>query len=142
MAMTGLETFDRSLHITHVWLDEIMETMGPDRQVAWHVLGGVLRSLRDRLTPDLAAHLGAQLPLVVRGAYYDHYQPSKMPEKIRSWDEFQSKLEEELSGTRPVDVSDAFRTVCRVLDRHVEANQAEKVWEALPEDIRRVAEPN
>lgn len=142
MSTTGLEVIDRSLHITHTWLDEIMETLGPDKQVAWHVLGGVLRSLRDRLQPDLAAHLGAQLPLIIRGAFYDHYQPSKMPEKIRSWDEFQEKLEAELSWTRPINVRDAFRTVCRTLDRHIEANQAEKVWEALPEEIRRVAEPD
>lgn len=142
MATTGLEVIDRSLHTTHVWLDEIMEALGPDRQFAWHVLGSVLRCLRDRMTPELAAHLGAQLPLVVRGAYYDRYQPSKMPEKIRSLDEFLEKLADDLSWTRPVDVRDAFRAVCRVLDKHIEPNQADKVWEALPEEIRRVAKPN
>lgn len=140
MATTGLEVVDKSLQTTHIWLDEIMEVLGPDRQVAWHVLGAVLRSLRDRLTPELAAHLGAQLPLMIRGAYYDQYQPSKMPEKMRSVEEFQEKLQEELSGTRPVNVNDAFRTVCQVLDRHIEAHQAEKVWQALPEQIRRLAE--
>ena len=37
MASTGLEVFDRTLHITHIWLDEIMAEIGPDRQRAWHV---------------------------------------------------------------------------------------------------------
>jgi hypothetical protein len=56
---------------TNTWLDELMAEIGPDRQVAWHVLGVVLRTLRDRIPLGLAAHLGEQLPLLVRGSYYD-----------------------------------------------------------------------
>lgn len=141
MASTGLDVIDRTLHTTNAWLDEIMESLGPDRQFAWHVLGGVLRCLRDRLSPELAANLGAQLPLLVRGAYYDRYQPARMPEKIRSSDAFLEKISKELSWTRPIDVRDALRAVCRVLDKHVEPSQTEKVWEVLPEEIRRIAQP-
>lgn len=84
MSATGLEVFDKSIQTTNIWLDEIMKDLGPDRQLAWHLLGAVLRTMRDQLPPDLAAHLGAQLPLVVRGAYYDQYQPSASPEKTRT----------------------------------------------------------
>jgi uncharacterized protein (DUF2267 family) len=52
------------------------------------VLGAVLRGVRDRIPLDLAAHLGAQLPLLVRGAYYDQFRPSELPDKSRSLDEF------------------------------------------------------
>ena len=69
MSTTGLEVFDKTVQTTNIWLDEIMERMGPDRHVAWHILGAVLRTLRDRLPLDDAAHLGAQLPLLVRGLY-------------------------------------------------------------------------
>ena len=34
---------------------EICEDLGPDRQVAWHALGSVLRTIRDRLPVELAA---------------------------------------------------------------------------------------
>ena len=50
MAATGLDVFDKTLQTTNIWLDEIMEVIGPDRQVAWHTLGAVLRPLRDRLS--------------------------------------------------------------------------------------------
>ncbi|MFL5268204.1 MAG: DUF2267 domain-containing protein [Stellaceae bacterium] len=63
MSATGLEAFDKTLQTTNVWLDEIVKELGPDRQVAWHGLGAVLRALRDRLPVDEAAHLGAQLPV-------------------------------------------------------------------------------
>jgi uncharacterized protein (DUF2267 family) len=92
------------------------------------------------MEPDLAAHLGSQLPILVRGVYYDQYQPSKTPEKLRSLDEFLAKIEAELEFTRPVDSQDAFRVVSKVLAHHVEEGQMLKVWESLPGEIRRVAE--
>jgi uncharacterized protein (DUF2267 family) len=62
MSATGVNVFDKTLQTTNIWLDEIMEELGLDRQLAWHILGAVLRALRDRLPADLAAHLSAQLP--------------------------------------------------------------------------------
>ncbi|SJM29889.1 DUF2267 domain-containing protein [Mesorhizobium delmotii] len=140
MSATGLDVFDKTLQTTNIWLDEIMAEMGPDRQIAWHVLGAVLHALRDRMQPDLAAHLGSQLPILVRGAYYDQYRPSKTPEKLRSLDEFLAKIKAELEFTRPVDSKDAFRVVSKVLAHHVGEGQMIKVWDSLPAEIRRVAE--
>jgi uncharacterized protein (DUF2267 family) len=55
MAATDLDVFDKTLQTTNIWLDELMDVIGPDRQVAWHTLGAVLRTLRDRLTLGLAS---------------------------------------------------------------------------------------
>src|SRR3954468_19147326 len=88
MSATGLEVFDRTLQITNTWLDEMMATLPRDRKLAWHVLGTVLRTIRDRVPANLAAHLGAQLPLLVRGTYYDQWRPSETPKAWRSADEF------------------------------------------------------
>lgn len=139
MSATGLEVFDKSIQTTNIWLDEIMEDMGPDRQLAWHLLGAVLRTMRDRLPSDLAAHLGAQLPLVVRGAYYDQYQPSALPQKSRSLDAFLGRIADELKFSRPINTQEALQVVCSVLARHVDDGQIAKVWEALPQEIRQVA---
>lgn len=84
MSTTGLDVFDKTLQITNTWLDEIMAELGPDRQVAWHVLNAVLRTLRDRLPIDLSAHLASQLPVLVRGTYYEQWQPGHQPDKARS----------------------------------------------------------
>jgi len=73
MSSTGLDVFDKTLQTTHIWLDELMLVIGPDRQVALHVLGAVLRAIRDRVPLGLAVHLGSQLPLLVRGVYYDQW---------------------------------------------------------------------
>ena len=138
MSASGLDVFDKTLQTTHIWLEALMrdEAIGPDRQIAWHVLGAVLRAVRDRIPLDLAAHLGAQLPLLVRGAYYDQFRPAHQPERLRSLDQFLERIGAELAMTRPVNVRDATRAVFQVLSRHVDEGQIEKVRQALPEEIR------
>jgi len=136
MATTGLDVFDKTLHTTNTWLDQLMADVGPDRQTAWHVLGAVLRTLRDRLPVGLAAHLGAQLPLLVRGLYYDQWRPSEQPLKLRSQEEFLAHVSRGLDGARPVDVNAATQSVFCVLNHNVDPDQVENVREALPEQIR------
>ena len=138
MSNTGLEVFDKTVQLTNTWLGEIMERLGPDRQLAWHVLGAVLRTVRDRLPLGLAAHLGAQLPLLVRGTYYDQWQPNQDPQKWRSEEEFLSLVSEKLRNVRPVSPVEAARAVFMVLNHHIEPAQAGHVRDALPEEVRRI----
>src|SRR5688572_32688492 len=82
MSESGLPVFDKTLQTTHIWLGEIMEELGPDRALAWKALSVVLRELRDRMQIGLAAHLGSELPLLVRGAYFDQYTPARQPTDV------------------------------------------------------------
>src|SRR5947208_14396025 len=102
MSATGLDVFDKTLQTTNIWLDEIMAELGPQRQFAWHVLGAVLHALRDRLQVGLAVHLGAQLPLLVRGLYYDQWHPSDQMLKQRSAQQVLAPVSPRLAGIRPV----------------------------------------
>jgi uncharacterized protein (DUF2267 family) len=136
MSATGLDVFDKTLQTTNIWLDEVMADIGPDRKVAWHVLGAVLRALRDRVPGPLAAHLGAQLPLLVRGAYYEGYHPKAELPTVRDGDAFLARVGESLSDTRPVDVHDAVRAVFDVLSAHLPRGQCAKVRDALPGELK------
>jgi uncharacterized protein (DUF2267 family) len=136
MSSTGLEVLDKSIQTTHIWLKEIMADHGNDRQVAWHILGAVLRALRDRLPADLAAHLGAELPLVVRGLYYDQYKPSEQPDVTRTLDAFLDRVQEGLKMIRPVNPEQAVRSVFKVIVHHVDLGQSAKVRDALPKEVQ------
>ena len=138
MSATGLDVFDKTLQITNTWLGEIMDDPGPDRQTAWRALGAVLRAVRDRIPLDLAAHLGAELPLLVRGLYYDQWRPAAQPERYRSLDEFLRVVVDGLGAIRPVNPRDAARSVFNVLNRHLPEGQVRKVREALPEEVRAI----
>jgi uncharacterized protein (DUF2267 family) len=126
MSATGLEVFDRTLQTTHIWLDEIIEDLHTDRQTAWHVLGAVMRSLRDRLPPGLSAHLSAELPLLIRGCYFDQWRPGAENLKMRSLAEFLERVSDGLRDTKPIGSLDAVRTVFAVLERHLDRGQQRK----------------
>ena len=136
MSATGLDVFDKTLQTTNIWLNEIMDRIGPDRQVAWKVLSTVLHKLRDRLPVELAAHVGAQLPLLVRGVYYDQFEPARLAVGCRTPEEFTAEVAEWLSDIRPVDPDEAIAAVFDVLNRHLSEGQVAKLRGALPKGLR------
>lgn len=138
MSATGLEVFDDTIQKTHIFLKEIMEETGPDRRRAYDILRAVLHTLRDRLTVDQAAHLGAQLPMLVRGLYYEGWRPARTPEKLRSSDAFLQKVGEQLQFVPPINVEQAARSVFRVLTDHVSPGEVRQVRDNLPAHIRKL----
>jgi uncharacterized protein (DUF2267 family) len=142
VSSTGLEVFDETLHKTNAWLKEIAKALGLDRHGAYQVLRAVLHSLRDRLTINEAAQLGDQLPMLVRGIYYEAWHPAGKPEKIRSRDEFLSKISARLAIKQAIDVESAAHAVFQVLENHVSPGEIRDVMQVLPEDIRALWPPH
>ncbi|HEX2135739.1 MAG TPA: DUF2267 domain-containing protein [Microvirga sp.] len=136
MSATGLDVFDKTLQSTHTWLNEIGEVIGPDKQRCYHALRAVLHALRDRLTVEEASHLGAQLPILVRGIYYDGYRPAGKPVRIRSQDEFLDEVAVGFTTAPGIDARQAAIAVFRVLDRHVSPGEMQQVLQSLPMEIR------
>lgn len=141
MAQTGLESFDRTLHETHVWLRDVMDTLNTDdRHRAYRLLKAVLHALRDRLTPVEAAQFAAQLPMLVRGFYYEGWRPVSVPHSMRTRAEFLDHIAGSVDDLRrhdsDLDVEAATVGVFRVISRHVSAGEIEDMLQQLPKDIR------
>lgn len=136
MSAQGLDVFDKTLQTTHIWLNEISDQLIPDKQLSWKVLGAVLRNLRDQLPVELAAHLGAELPLLIRGVYYDQFRPASQPVREGDLEGFIARIGAELQDSRPADPRDAARAVLATLSRHIPRGQIDKVQEALPRRLR------
>jgi uncharacterized protein (DUF2267 family) len=136
MSATGLEVFDKTVQTTNIWLKEIGEQIGPDRHRCYQALRAVLFTLRDRLTPDEAAHLASQLPMLVRGIYYEGYRPAGKPDRIRSRDQFLQRIGEHLEQTRPLGADEAARAVFKILDHYLDPGEIADVKQSLPQDIR------
>lgn len=137
MSATGLKAFDSTIQTTNIWLDEIMGEMGwEDRHKSYHALRAVLHALRDRLPVNETAHLAAQLPMLVRGFFYEGWQPAHTPVKERSQDEFLTHVTEAFLFDTEADSRKIARAVFRVLARHVTSGEVEKIKHALPGGIR------
>lgn len=137
MSTTGLDVFDRTLHKTNSWLSDIMHVLGSqDRHAAYVALRATLHALRDRLPAEEVAQLGAQLPMLVRGSYYEGWDPTAKPLKIRHKDEFLARVAQEIQGDDVVDVELLVRAVFAVLAARVTEGEIEDVRHVLPEEVR------
>lgn len=123
--MTGLSSIDRTIQHTLEWVDDVCAEMNdPDRAHGWVALRAVLKELRDLLGMDEAADLAAQLPMLLRGLYFEGWDPQ--PERVvRDRETFLFDVQTALGSDR-VDAADAARAVFAVIGRRLggEAQQA------------------
>ena len=141
MSASGLRQFDETLQLTNSWLKEIMFGLKTDdRAAAYRALRSTLHALRDRLSVEEGAHLAAQLPLMVKGVFYDGWKPSHCGNGDRSADAFLAPIWDVFDNDPNVDAADVARTVFSVLDQHISHGQMEQVRHALPKQVRDVLE--
>lgn len=137
MSATGLKAFDSTLQLTNTWLSELMEGLDwPHRERAYHALRAVLHALRDRLPVDEVAALGAQLPLLVRGCYYEGWRPAGKPLKGGRRDELLAEIGAAFRDDREVEPEAVAQAVFRLLARHVTPGEIEGIKHHLPAELR------
>ena len=118
------------------WLKDMMDELRTDdRQRAWHALRAGLHALRDRLTVEEAAQLSAQLPLVIRGLYFEGWDPTGKPLRIRHGDEFLALVREKYAPRTDTAASDIVPAVFRVLDRHISVGELTDIMLSLPTEL-------
>jgi len=144
MTTSTIAAFNSTVHTTNHWLNEILDRLNwRDHQKAYHALRAVLHALRDRLPVNHAAALGAQLPLLIRGIYYDNWVPSRTPVKERKKADFLYHIREAFQDDPELDVENVTRSVLRVLAKHISKGEVESIQVTLPHEIRELwSEPN
>jgi uncharacterized protein (DUF2267 family) len=137
MSATRLAAFDSTIQTTHIWLKDICEEMrwGDDQHRAYQALRSVLHALRDRLHPEEAAGFAAQLPLLIRGIFYEGWHPHGKPVKTHTRSEFLAPVATAFSDSRE-DPAAIARAVFRVIERHLTSGEVDDVKAALPTEIR------
>lgn len=137
MSTERVTLFQETLQVANAWIHELVERLGiVDEQQAYHVLCATLRTLRDRLSVEDAVHLGAQLPTLIRGLYYDGWRPAQTPTRIRHRGEFLAQVADRYHARPLTDLETSVRSVIAVLNRNISVGEALAVVRALPEDLR------
>jgi len=128
---------EHSVEKMHIWLKEIAAEIGDeDRQYAYRALRAVLHTLRDRLTVDVAAKLAAQLPTLIRGVYYEDWDPSRTPLPIHDVEAFLDHVVSEGRMAGETEASVSVTAVARVLRAHVSPGEIDDVLAVLPDKLR------
>ncbi len=137
MSTTGLPVFDTTVQETNLWLKAIMDALDTDdRHLAYLALRATLHALRDRLGPENAVHLAAQLPMLLRGLYYEGWRLAASRTKERTRADFLEHLRSELARGAPIDPEAAARAVFGVMWAKLDLGEVGKVIDRLPPELK------
>lgn len=136
MANTGLEVFDETVQKTNILLKEIEKEFDWEnhRNLSYAALRTVLHTLRDRLTIQETADLAAQLPLLVKGIFYEGWDPSRVPIKMEK-EEFIEEIRKNFPYSLDRPITDVVVVVVGALQRFVSTGEIEDILSILPKDL-------
>lgn len=136
MASEYQRMFDETMQVTREWIEDLAGRMHvDDPHKAYLALRAVLHEVRDHLPPELAAHLAAQLPMLVRGFYFEGWRPVTTPSAERSRDSFLEAVAAQVRD--PALHADATaEAVFGMLTDRLSEGQVDKIRRTLPPGIR------
>lgn len=139
--MNSEVNFDKQCKETLMWVYDVAErTMYPEREDwAFNALRAVLHAIRDRTTIEEAFHFAAQLPVLLRGYYFEGYRPSAKKIKWNA-EQFLIRIRKELGASNKLSPEEAFSAVLKVLYEHVSIGELDDVKKSMPEDIVKIWE--
>lgn len=135
-----LAAFDRTLEKSYEWVTDVMRELDErDPRVAFRALRAVLHGVRDRLPAAEAIDLAAEMPMLIRGLYFEGWRIAGKPIKVRTRDAFLAVVLENLGpvGT-PQPPGRVAHAVLRVIGKHISGGEVSDVLQAMPEDLRRL----
>jgi uncharacterized protein (DUF2267 family) len=136
MTSTGFEVFDETIQKTNTLLKTIETELGwaNHRKLSYAALRSVLHALRDRLAIQESAQLTAQLPLLVRGIYYEGWDPSVAPKKLDK-DAFIEEVRRGFPYSTNLETADLITAVLKALQIYVSKGELNDVFAELPKDL-------
>jgi len=137
--MARLGVLDTTVQKTEEWLRDVKRGLhtASDR-TAYAALRSTLHALRDHLATDQVAQFGAQLPMLIRGIYYEGWNP-RPAARGRVNGGFLAQVRRELSDHPEIDdPGEAVEVVLGVISCHVDSRESEKLVAALPREIGRL----
>jgi uncharacterized protein (DUF2267 family) len=137
MSATGLKITDDAVQSTNEWVNDVNERIGWDhKHRAYRLLRAVLHALRDHLSVDETAQLAAQMPVLIRGIFYDGWDPSKTPVKERTRDAFIERIQKDFETDPLGDAPEAIAAVMAVLDARISKGEMDDVRGAFAKEVR------
>jgi uncharacterized protein (DUF2267 family) len=136
--VSSIHVFDSHVETANRWIKELSQRLGlppGDPRRAVHALRAGLHAIRDRLPACEVLDLGAQLPTLIRGLYYEGWTLQKNPARIRSRAAMIARVEAELGSDERLDALDVLRAVIHLLGEHISAGELADIVATLPRPI-------
>jgi len=137
MSARGLEVFDSTWQKAHEWVNELRERLdwSSDRDTL-RLLRVTLHQIRDRIPVNETAQLSAQLPIMIRGMYFEGWQPHLVPLADRRAVDVINAIEHHIGDVMDYRGQQDIITVFKLLNARISRGQVNDIRHNLPEDIR------
>ena len=135
MSAQHLEVLETTVQKTHQWLDAISDRSHLDTHQSYQALRAVLQALRDRLPANEAAHLAAQLPILIRGIFYEGWRPSDTPD-LMDYGLFLKKIADKIVTPRSIDPEAITKHVFAVMQTFLARGELDKIQRVLPREFQ------
>ncbi len=137
MTQSRLPIANHAVQSFHEWLNELGNAVNwDDEQRSYRLLRVTLQTLRDWLDVNEASQLGAQLPTLIRGIYYEGWHPAGTPVAARGRQDFFARIEAAFKADPIDDAGDAVTCVFKLLNRRISKGEIEDVRMRLPSALR------
>lgn len=137
MAHSSALAIDRAEEVAHAWINELGDYLDwADDKRIYGFLRATLHAIRDFLSVEEAAQLAAQLPMLVRGIYFEGWNPAVNPAKPRNLVAFMERVADKFPLDRVQDPEAAIAAVVKLLKRHVSAGEMADIRQAMRKDLR------
>ncbi len=137
MTQAYRRTMDHSIQLTNEWVHQIDEMVSwDDSNRSFRLLRVTLQAIRDMLGVDEAAQLAAQLPLFIRGVYFEGWDPSATPAKLRDKPDFIARIRDAFAGDQLDDPEQAVGIIFSFLNTRISAGEINDVRQSLRKSLR------
>jgi uncharacterized protein (DUF2267 family) len=133
---TSISSFTQAAAQAQQWVNELAEDLNWNERHAYHLLRAVLHALRDWLSQEEMTDLAAQLPVLIRGIYFEGWKPAETPVWERKKDDFVARIQDAFSGDLLNDPDRAIAAVFRLIDRHVSHGEVVQVRNSMKKALR------
>ncbi|MBV8086077.1 MAG: DUF2267 domain-containing protein [Chloroflexi bacterium] len=125
------------MEATDRWLTGIAAHLGwADRHKAYVALRVTLHALRDQVMLDECAQLSAQLPLIIRGMYWEGWNPRHRTWQTPHHSDFLMNIHGAFHHDPVVDPEKVAKAVFQVMSEHISRGEMEDIRGVVPKDIR------
>jgi len=135
---TFASNFSHAAQQAEQWVNELAEDLGWTERRAYRLLRSVLHALRDWLSMEEMTDLSAQLPVLIRGIYFEGWKPADTPVWERTKDDFVTRIENDFADDLLNDTDAAIAAVFRLLDRHISAGEIAQVRNSMKKSLRQL----
>jgi len=136
MSGTTIPNFTQAAQQAQQWVNELADELDWSERRAYHLLRSVLHTLRDWLPLEEMTDLAAQLPVLIRGIYYEGWKPIDTPVGARTRENFVERVEDAFSDEPLDDPEAAVAAVFGLLDRHVSHGEIAQVRNSMKKPLR------